>query len=266
MGRRITILGMGPSANERRWDIQRYCEGTEIWSLNNAYLHFPQLREGHQFARYFELHSWRYLSTWVPGRVPDGRPVDHWAELDRLGCPVYIMQHLPLVRRQKLYAARAVMRQIRARVYFLGSPSLMLALALYEHRRGQTVDYLQSYGIDTSDPDHGQQRASWAWWTSQAAALGIEMGGTMLDYQDEFEKDEGLRNLRELIQGEIDKEDAAKASESVPECLKTDGTLPEDRSEGEEGEDMRALRELIQAQVDREPDTPAPALPAGAHQ
>lgn len=213
MGRRITILGMGPSANERRWDIERYCEGTEIWSLNNAYLHFPQLFQGKKFARYFELHSWRYLSTWSPGKIEDGRPVDHWAMLDRLGCPVYVMQPLPLVRQQVTYPADAVFGMVKAPVYFLGSPSLMLALAIYEHRHGNPVDYLQSYGIDTSDPDHGQQRASWAWWTSQAAADGIQMGGTMLAYQGEFEKDEGLRNLRELIQKQIDEETPPKTPE-----------------------------------------------------
>jgi hypothetical protein len=213
MGRRITILGMGPSANERRHDILRYVEGSEVWGLNNGYLHFDVLREAKAFTRYFELHSWRYLSTWTPGKVPDGRDIDHWHALNALGCPVYTMQPLPLIEHQVRYPRAAVFGMLRAPVYFLGSPSLMLALAIYEHRNGQPVDYLQSYGIDTSDPDHGQQRQSWAWWTSQAAAAGIEMGGTMLEYQREFEKDEGLRNLRELIQTELD---AAKKAKEQP--------------------------------------------------
>lgn len=215
MGRRITILGMGPSANERRWDIERYTDGTEVWGLNNGYLHYPQLRDGHKFARFFELHSWRYLSTWTPGHVPDGRNIDHWHALNALGCPVYTMQPLPLVERQVRYP-RAEALGISPRVYFLGSPSLMLALALYEHRQGQTIEYIQSYGIDTSDPDHGQQRQSWAWWTSKIDSAGIPMGGTMLDYQDEFEKDEGLRNLRELVQSELDAARAAKTNPQAP--------------------------------------------------
>ena len=213
MGRRITILGMGPSANERRWDIDRYVDGTEVWGLNNGYLSFPSLRDGKKFARYFELHSWRYLSTWTPGKVPDGRDIDHWHALNALGCPVYTMQPMPMVERQVRYPALDVFGQVAAPVYFLGSPSLMLALAVWEHRQGQTVDYIQSYGIDTSDPDHGQQRASWAWWTSQAAAAGIAMGGTMLDYQHEHEKDAGLQGLREIIQEQLD---AARAKAAKP--------------------------------------------------
>ena len=49
--RRITILGMGPSASERRWDILRYCEGTEIWTLNNAYQKFGHITG--RVARWF---------------------------------------------------------------------------------------------------------------------------------------------------------------------------------------------------------------------
>ena len=214
MGRRITILGMGPSANERRWDIDRYVADTEVWGLNNGYLSFPTLRDRKAFSRFFELHSWRYLSTWSPGKVPDGRDIDHWHALNALGCPVYTMQPLPMIERQVRYPALDVFGMVRAPVYFLGSPSLMLALAVWEHRQGQAVDYIQSYGIDTADPDHGQQRASWAWWTSQAAAAGIEMGGTMLDFQREHEKDQGLHGLREIIQEQLD---AARKAPQPPE-------------------------------------------------
>jgi hypothetical protein len=225
MGRRITILGMGPSANERRHDIARYCEGTEIWSLNNSYLTFPDLRARKLYARMFELHSWNYLRSWSAGKLPDGREVDHWQELDALGCPVYVMQSMPVVRNQVIYPALEVFRQIRAPVYFLGSPSLMLALAVWEHRKGETIDTIQSYGIDTADPQHGQQRASWAWWTSQAAASGIAMtGGTTLDYQRDFELDVGLRNLREILQREIDAQDRAAAA--VPVTTPQQETAP----------------------------------------
>jgi len=73
---------MGQSASERRWDIWRYCQGTEIWGLNNGYLKFPQLRG--KWGRYFELHRWEYVKDWESGVK------DHFRALDQLDCPVYV--------------------------------------------------------------------------------------------------------------------------------------------------------------------------------
>jgi hypothetical protein len=83
--------------------------------------------------------------------------------------------------------------------YFLGSPSLMLALALYEHDSGQPIRQIDSWGIDTSDPQHGQQRQSWSYWLAQAHARGIETGGTSCGYMAEPERDAGLAGLREQV-------------------------------------------------------------------
>jgi hypothetical protein len=79
--------------------------------------------------------------------------------------------------------------------YFLGSPSLMLALALWEHDRGATIGQIDSWGIDTSDPQHGQQRQSWAFWIGQAMQRGIRFSGTATEFFAEPEKDDGLRGL-----------------------------------------------------------------------
>lgn len=216
MGRRITILGMGPSAHERRHDIARYCEGTDIWSLNNAYATFPRLARGKAFARYFELHSWNYLQTWEAGKGPDGRTIDHWGRLESLGCEIVVGQRIPYVTRQTVVDWTAIGRhfhgllfgrvcaegdtaQQRLALYSMGSPSTMLAIALYEHDNGNPIEYLQSWGIDTSDPQHVGQRAAWSFWLSQALSRGIEIGGTAAAYMFAFEDDAGLRGLRELI-------------------------------------------------------------------
>jgi hypothetical protein len=181
---------MGPTANERRHDIERYCEGTEIWSLNNAYLTFPKLTAAKKFARFFELHSWQYLQTWEAGKNADGSKVDHWARLESLGCPVYVGQDMPFVKNQKLVDWLAFGKYWngklfgRARMetdtgsqsiaaYFMGSPSTILALALMEHDKGDTIEFIQSWGIDTGDPQHLCQRAAWSVWISQALSRGI---------------------------------------------------------------------------------------------
>jgi hypothetical protein len=76
-GRTITILGMGPTAADKRCDMAKYCEG-EIWSLNNAYLRYPEMKG--RFSRFFELHRWDYLKDWKAGG--NAHNVDHFWELD----------------------------------------------------------------------------------------------------------------------------------------------------------------------------------------
>jgi hypothetical protein len=204
-GRAITILGLGPSAKERRYDILRYIAETEIWTLNNAYHAFSHI-ESH-ISRWFEIHSWEYLRSWKAG-VPC-----HFERLEALPCPIYVTEPIPKVRNQHIVPWVKIFSHFTgspsapgtAANYALGSPSYMLALALYEHDQGDTISYIQSYGIDTSDERHKQQRQSWAYWVSQAHVRGIELGGTMTDFFTECEMDEGLRGLREAIGDAITK-------------------------------------------------------------
>lgn len=193
MGRTITILGMGPSSNERRHDIESYCTG-EVWGLNNGYLTFPQLRG--KWGRFFELHSWAYLQQWKSGARC------HYSELEQLGCPVYVGQPLPVVTTQNVYPFVDVCTHFDCN-YFLGSPSLMLMLALYEHDRGETIEEIRSWGIDTSDPTHAQQRTSWAFWLSKAHERGIVTSGTAKHFFEEEEVDAGLKGLCEMIGDEM---------------------------------------------------------------
>jgi hypothetical protein len=75
----------------------------------------------------------------------------------------------------------------------------MLAMALWEHDQGKEIESIQSYGIDTSDPKHAQQRQSWAYWVAQCHGRGILTLGTMCDFMHEEEQDGGLHGLREEI-------------------------------------------------------------------
>ena len=188
--RKITILGMGSTAIERRIDIKKYCDGTEIWGLNNGYLTFPHLKG--EWDRVFELHNYEYLKDWQSGTKC------HFTCLDELGCDVWTMERLPLIKRQVPYKIEEYCGYFKNN-YFLGSPSLMLMLALYEHDNGEEIDEIRSWGIDTTDKAHGQQRQSWSWWLSKAHERKIKITGTACNFFSEHENDEGLRGLREHV-------------------------------------------------------------------
>ena len=97
MGRVITILGMGPSANERRFDIARYVLGTEVWCLNDGWQKFPDFAG---YARWYEVHTFDYLCKWAGERGGIGQ---YCNALEKLGVPVYRSVILPLVTRQQRF-------------------------------------------------------------------------------------------------------------------------------------------------------------------
>lgn len=200
MSRVITILGMGMTALRKADAIEAFTDGTEVWSLNNAYLMFPALRG--KFARFFEIHQWQYLRGWNPG-THEGQPVDHFAMLDQQGCPVYCAGRLPLVENQVIYPFKEVLEHFGPSAEFKGSPSWMIALALYEHDNGQKVDELRSYGIDQLDATHVCQRAAWAQWIVRAEQRGIRIGGTAANFRNEPEQDAGLVGLAEYYRNEL---------------------------------------------------------------
>lgn len=190
MGRRVTILGMGVTAIERRWDILRYCEGTEIWGLNDGLAKWGHIAAS--FARWFILYDHAYLQQVVAQR----QDWDNWGRLDRLNVPVYAFDVLPQIRNQVRYPAADVFGKLPA-VVMLGSPALMLALAVHEG-----ADYIQSYGIDQLDAEHGAQRGAWGYWCGVAHARGIELGGTALAWNDNAE-DAGMIGRRAEVVKQI---------------------------------------------------------------
>jgi len=218
-GRKITILGMGRTGMRKADCVEQFCVG-EVWSLNNAYLTYPQMNG--KWARFFELHSNDYLKTWRP--APNMTPMDHFNCLHRLGCPVYTSQRIPVVMRQQIVgeydasghlsvdyrtagldgmAGHADVFGSLGGARFFGSPSVMLAVALWEHDNGAPIAEIRSWGIDTQDPDHQQQRASWAWWLSKADSRGIKITGSALEFFGETDRDEGLVGLADLTNASL---------------------------------------------------------------
>ena len=133
------------------------------------------------------------MKNWDPGHNRD-----HFVELNKLDCPVYCTAPIPVVEKQILFPYIEVFKHFKSN-YFLGSPSLMLALAVFEHDMGEEIDEIRVFGVDTSDPSHSQQRQSWTFWLSKITERGIQISGTGADCLAEYEKDDGLRGLREEI-------------------------------------------------------------------
>lgn len=204
-GRRITILGMGPTAFRKADCIEQYLEGTEVWSMNNAYLTFPSLFHNKGFDRFYEIHSWSYLQQWNPGNQ-SGMQIDHFATLQQLGCPVFTVDRLPVIPDQRPLPYVDIVKAFGEQVEIKGTPSWMLAHALLEHAQGNKIEYIQSYGIDTEDERHKGQRPSWAQWCVTAEALGIKLGGTMTAFRNVPEDDEGLDGLLDLTKNIIKQE------------------------------------------------------------
>jgi len=186
---------------------------TEVWSLNNCYHNYRHMLP--VFTRWYELHEWDYLKTWSEkqsGAKAMGA-IDHFEVLNRLNRDVFTSEPLPGITRQHQISWVEVFRHfvqptavgaMLAANYFLGSPSLMLAHALWEHDQGYEIAEIRSYGIDHNDGDHAQQRQSWAYWCAQAHARGIEMTGTALAFMQEPERDAGLVGLREMIGDQLE--------------------------------------------------------------
>jgi len=224
-GRHVVILGMGATALRKADYIEQVCpDGCEVWSLNNAYAFFPNLAKAKRFTRFFELHEFGYLKTWKAGENERGEPIDHFRTLDSLGCPVYVTQPLPMVRNQVQYPYGDVFESSGGLLYTLGSPTLMLALAVHEHKTGQTIERIDSYGIDTMDERHRQQRAPWAVWTHSALWSGITMGGTSMAYVSEIDQDEGMKNLGPYVSEILREHQAAKKPNTTPPADATAST------------------------------------------
>ena len=208
MARRITILGMGPTAFERRLDIARYVAGTEVWGMNCGFDTFPGFTD---WARWYEVHDLDYLMDWDwrKGAKP-GLP--YFRELDKLGIPVYVTDVLPICKNQMPFPELDMACHFGMN-YWDGTPTRMFAHALYEHDQGQEIELIQSFGIDMLDPGHAGQLPYWAHWIARASDRRIRMGGTALDRLNIPETDDGTRVLRPRIGAQMNER---MANEQAP--------------------------------------------------
>lgn len=194
--RRVTMLGMGPTAAHRLTDIGQHIIG-EVWTLNDGYIPYANIRD--RITRHYELHEWEYLKTWRPRNAPDG--LDHFCEMAALpNATVYVTNCLPVLPRQAAYPWREVFARLKSR-YFLGTPSLMLAHAIYEHETWRPIQEIRTYGFDHADGAHAQQRHAWAYWVRAAEERGIKFSGTATEFEDEADNDAGLVALHRAVGG-----------------------------------------------------------------
>jgi len=205
--REITILGMGETAHERRIDMARHIVG-EAWTLNDgAYGFYSHIRS--HLSRVYEMHSYQYLMReFTPRGMPPG--TDHFQMLQSLRVPVYCCGVLPLIELQVRVPWRAIFAHHRT-PYFLGSPAIMLAHALYEHDTGFEIGRIRAWGLDHMDEAHRQQRTAWAFWASRALDRGIEMDGCALNFTREHDNDTGLQWMHDDLA-------AVAAEQAAPAC------------------------------------------------
>jgi len=191
MARAITILGFGDTMRQfgSPAKLRENCIG-EIWTMNNGWC---ALGTEFQADRWFALHSPQELETGYSD--PHGN--DALTMLNTRGCPVYMRDRTPRVARSRAYPFRQVFEFFGSN-YFLGSPSLLLMLALYEG-----VTHIRSWGIDMTDELHWRQRTSWVYWWSTARTMGVEPSGTALAFMSEQDTEKGLQQMKMQIGSEI---------------------------------------------------------------
>jgi hypothetical protein len=192
MGRNITILGMGMSATRKADALPQFLDG-EVWSLNNAYLTYGA--DWQNFDRWYELHSYDYLKEWNAGMTHNG-PINHFGVLAEWGKPVFVNEPLPLLGNQIRFPLEEILETFPGALAH-GSPSWMLAHALWEHMNGDKIDKITTWGIDTRDVSHQYQRVSWEGWCSRADMLGIELAGTSIAHRFDPDQDVGLAGILE---------------------------------------------------------------------
>ena len=112
-----------------------------------------------------------------------GRTPHHIRALARCGVPVYMQavdERIPTSVRFPFEAATESLGlpdvSGRKRLYLTSSPAWMMALALYEHRCGQTISEIRLAGIEMLiGTEYARQKPCIEWWLGLAMGMGIEV-------------------------------------------------------------------------------------------
>jgi len=161
----------------------------ELWGLNNCFEKYNGLK----WDRFFILHNFEHL--WSDESV---FTMDTFTEANKLGCPVYCLDYLPKISNRRSYDIVSISKHFGTS-YFLGTPSLMLMQALYEHDMGDEIEEICSWGMDFNDDIHAQQEASWAFWISRILERGIRLSGSTCHFMTNEDNDIGLQGVKEQV-------------------------------------------------------------------
>lgn len=112
-----------------------------------------------------------------------GRTPHHIAYLGRCGVPVYMQEVDERIPTSVRFPYEAVTESLglpdvngRKRLYLTSSVAWMMALALYEHKGGQTIDEIRLAGIEMLlGTEYARQKPCLEWWLGLAMGMGIKV-------------------------------------------------------------------------------------------
>lgn len=112
-----------------------------------------------------------------------GRTPHHIAFLGRCEVPVYVQNRDERIPTSVRYPFEAVTEMLglpdvngNKRLYLTSSVAWMLALALYEHKQGKTIDEIRLAGIEMAiGTEYARQKPCVEWWLGYAMGMGIKV-------------------------------------------------------------------------------------------
>jgi hypothetical protein len=155
----VVISGFAESSRDM---ASRVPDDWEVWGLNRCHTFLKR------WDRWFEVHDAELYS----GKT--GLREDQYMDLLRKSDKPIYMQHpdpsLPMAR-QLPYKE---MVEHFGRDYYTTSIAYMIAMAIYEHDLGDTIDELHMYGVDMSAySEYSYQRPCVEYWLGMAEGRGI---------------------------------------------------------------------------------------------
>ena len=179
MGRDICLVGA--ASRTREW-IHEIPESVELWGMNenNTFQH--------RADRWFQIHprNWReetirHRGKFEPGNY--GRPESHITFLaEHVGCPVYMQEVDDRIPNSVRYPFEEVRDTFGIEHFDLGkvayltsTAAYMIALALLEHMKGDTIDAIYAAGVEMQiGTEYSMQKPCVEYYLGWARALGIE--------------------------------------------------------------------------------------------
>ena len=179
MGRKICLVGQ---ATKTAWYAESLPSDVEMWGQNESY---TVQKRG---TRWFQIHprAWRKAEVLELGEFEAdfyGRRPDHVEILSKLEIPVYMKEvdeRVPASVKYPFDEITAMLGEIppetpdEPRLYLTSTSAYMLALALYEHLNGDTVDEMHMAGIEMAvGTEYSLQKPCVEYWLGRLAGSGV---------------------------------------------------------------------------------------------